>query len=102
MSIIIINAITVPKERAAELEKRFASRAGEVDEQSGFLGFKLLRPMDGRDVYHVMTEWASPEDFQKWMSSPAFQHGHKATNEQGPVGTGSEVLQFEVVDFDAS
>lgn len=99
MSVVIVNAITVPPERAAELERRFAARAGEVDQQPGFIGFKLLRPTDGRDVFHVMTEWESQEDFENWMRSASFQHGHASNQERGPVGTGSEVLQFEVVDL---
>jgi hypothetical protein len=31
------------------------------------------------------------------MQSAAFQHGHRAHSERGPVGTGSEVLAFDVV-----
>ena len=42
MSIIIINAITVPEGSGDELAKRFAARAGAVDDQDGFEGFELL------------------------------------------------------------
>jgi len=100
MSYVVINAISVPEHAGAELEKRFAARAGEVDQQPGFERFELLRPADGRGQYYVMTHWDSKESFEAWMSSRAFQHGHaQSGGPSGPVGTGSDVLQFEVVDL---
>ncbi len=97
MSVVRINAITVPAERADELVERFAHRAGEVSKMPGFEAFELLRPTDGRDVFYVYTRWRSTEDFEAWLHSSAFQHGHKAHSEKGPVGTGSDVLAFDVV-----
>ena len=51
MSVVKINAITVPAERADELVARFAARAGEVSGMPGFEMFELLRPSD--DKRHV-------------------------------------------------
>jgi hypothetical protein len=48
--IVKINAITVPRERFEEFERRFASRAGRVDAAPGFEGFELLRPNDDREM----------------------------------------------------
>jgi heme-degrading monooxygenase HmoA len=42
MSVIKINAITVATDSGDELAKRFAARAGAVDDQDGFEGFELL------------------------------------------------------------
>jgi heme-degrading monooxygenase HmoA len=97
MSVVRINAITVPADRADELVERFSNRAGEVSKMPGFEAFELLRPTDGRDVFYVYTRWRSTEDFERWMHSAAFQQGHKAHSEKGPVGTGSDVLAFDVV-----
>ena len=69
MSVVKINAITVPKERADELVARFAARAGEVSGSPGFEAFELLRPADDRDTFLVYTRWASEDDFQNWMNS---------------------------------
>jgi len=63
----------------------------------GFEAFELLRPTDGKDVFYVYTRWRSAEDFENWLSSQAFTHGHAQHTGQGPVGTGSEVLAFDVV-----
>jgi heme-degrading monooxygenase HmoA len=100
MSIVRINAITVPSERASEFEQRFAARAGEVSKAEGFEAFELLQPTDDRDVYLVYTRWRSQADFDAWVNSPAFQHGHKAHSSQGPVGTGSELWSFDVLQHE--
>ena len=97
MSVVRINAITVPPERADELVERFANRAGEVSKMEGFEAFELLRPTDGKDVFFVYTRWRTTADFERWMSSRAFTQGHAQHSEKGPVGTGSDVLSFDVV-----
>lgn len=100
MSVVKINAITVPKERADELVARFAARAGEVSKMPGFEAFELLKPTDERDTFLVYTRWASEDDFQSWLNGPAFQHGHQAHNTQGPVSTHSDLWQFDVVQHE--
>ncbi len=102
MSVVRINAITVPAERADELVERFANRAGAVAEMPGFEAFELLRPTDDRDVFLVYTRWRSQEDFDAWLSSSAFQHGHAGHAQGGPVGTGSELWSFDVVQHEAA
>jgi heme-degrading monooxygenase HmoA len=100
MSVVRINAITVPGERAEELEQRFAARAGEVAKSPGFEAFELLRPSDDKDVYLVYTRWRSQEDFDAWVGSPAFQHGHKGHATQGPVSSHSELWSFDVIQHE--
>ena len=43
MTVVKINAITVPADSGDELARRFAARAGAVDDQDGFEGFELLQ-----------------------------------------------------------
>ncbi|MET0275854.1 MAG: antibiotic biosynthesis monooxygenase [Acidimicrobiia bacterium] len=100
MSVVKINAITVPKERHDELEARFAARAGAVSGSPGFEAFELLRPADDRDVFLVYTRWATEEDFQNWMSSAAFGHGHAQHQGQGPVSNESALWSFNVVQHE--
>ena len=108
MSVVKINAIEVPEGKGAELEARFAARAGMVDQQPGFEEFMLLRPTAGDDRYFVVTRWESEEAFQTWRDSQAFQHQHQNTHEdhgkgeakpQHPVATGASLLEFEVVSI---
>ncbi len=100
MSVVKINAITVPKDRAEELVGRFAARAGQVSSSPGFEAFELLQPTDDRDTFLVYTRWRSEEDFQAWMSSQAFQEGHRAHGTQGPVSNQSELWAFDVVQHE--
>jgi heme-degrading monooxygenase HmoA len=99
VSVVKINAISVPEGAGAELEARFAARARSVEQMPGFEEFQLLRPVEGEDRYFVYTRWDSEESFQAWVSSQAFQHGHaRAESSDGkPVATGSALLGFEVV-----
>ena len=100
MTIIRINAITVPEAGGDELAKRFGARAGAVDDQDGFEGFELLRPTDGRNQWLVVTRWRDEEAFQAWVSSPAFAHGHAGADrpaaDGAPVSISSELWSYEV------
>ncbi len=101
MSVVRINAIDVPEGRGPALEERFAQRLGEVERAPGFLGFELLRPTGGDERrYFVYTRWESEETFQAWRESSAFRRGHADRPGHGgqePVGTGSALLEFDVV-----
>jgi heme oxygenase (mycobilin-producing) len=102
MTIIKINAITVPANSGGELARRFAARAGAVDDQPGFEGFELLKPTDERNTWLVITRWADDESFQAWVSSPAFAHGHRSEAERAGqdaaphVGINSELWSYEI------
>ena len=99
MSVVKINAISVPEGAGPELEARFAARLGAVEHMPGFEGFELLRPTAGETRYFVYTRWATEEAFRNWVGSQQFQHGHGGDDSRtSPVGTGSALLEFEVVD----
>ncbi|HWF23783.1 MAG TPA: antibiotic biosynthesis monooxygenase family protein [Acidimicrobiales bacterium] len=119
MTVIKINAITVPSESGDELARRFANRAGAVDGADGFEGFELMRPADDRETWLVVTRWRDDAAFEAWVASPAFGHGHRGSSGgahgahggHGPHGSGgdgetappvsmnSELWAYEVVDL---
>jgi heme-degrading monooxygenase HmoA len=102
MTVIKINAITVSADSGDELAKRFAARAGAIDNQDGFEGFELLQPTDERTTWLVVTRWRDDASFQAWVSSPAFGHGHRSAAEraggQAPphVGVSSELWSYQI------
>jgi heme oxygenase (mycobilin-producing) len=102
VTVIKINAITVPSDSGDELARRFAARAGAVDDQDGFEGFELLKPTDERTTWLVITRWRDEAAFEAWVKSPAFAHGHRSASERegkqakSPVGTHSELWSYEV------
>lgn len=117
MSVVKINALTVPPEQWDVLEQRFAARAGEVDSTPGFESFQLLRPTDDSHRWFVVTQWSTEQAFEDWMASRAFQQGHaqaggdaadeSPSDDQAPpaaddtpsrpAASGAELLSFEVV-----
>ena len=121
MTILKINAITVPADSGDELAHRFAKRAGAVDGQHGFEGFELLKPLDAdRHVWLVLTRWRDEESFQNWITSANFkgahggrdteisrQHGASDAAPAGrpphgdarPVGVSAELWSYGVVDL---
>ena len=100
MTVIKINAITVPEEAGDELASRFAARVGAVDGHEGFEGFELLRPTDGRRQWLVITRWRDQGAFDAWVASPSFAHGHAGADRPaphgGPVSVASELWSFDV------
>ena len=123
MSIVKINAITVPAERADVMAQRFAARAGDVGKSEGFEEFQLLRPTDDRETWLVYTRWRDEDAFQAWMASQSFGQSHSGGQgggqgppqggqapqgppgggqgshggaQGGPVATGSELWSFLV------
>jgi heme oxygenase (mycobilin-producing) len=105
MTVVKINAITVPADSGDELARRFAARAGAVDSQEGFEGFELLKPTDERTTWLVVTRWRDEAAFEAWRTSPAFGHGHRpgaesagaAGGEQArPVAVSSELWSYEI------
>lgn len=95
MSIVKINAISVPPQAREELERRFSARAGTVDGAAGFLGFQLLRPVAGEDRYFVVTHWEDEASFAAWRDGDA--RAAHAGEQAKPVSSGADLLEFEVV-----
>ncbi|GAA1053816.1 antibiotic biosynthesis monooxygenase family protein [Dietzia natronolimnaea] len=95
MAVVKINALSVPPQAGAELERRFAERAHTVENSPGFLGFQLLRPTAGEKRYFVVTTWQDEASFAAWRdgdarTAHAGQHGK-------PVAEGATLLEFDVV-----
>ena len=104
MSVVKINAITIPEGMGTQLEGRFAGRAKMVEKFDGFEDFQLLRPVEGEERYFVYTRWASEAHFQAWMDSQDFTQGHASAQADGgdaerkPVAQGADLMSFEVVE----
>jgi heme-degrading monooxygenase HmoA len=104
MTIVKINAITVPADAGRELEGRFAAAGGRRGPAAGLRGVRAapadrwVQPLLRRDPV------GDEASFQAWMNSRAFgeQHGKQpAANgqPQRPVSSQAELLAFEVVDL---
>ncbi len=95
MAVVKINALNVPAQAGAELERRFAARAGVVEGAPGFLGFQLLRPVAGEERYFVVTHWEDDASYEAWRDGDA--RAAHAGEHGKPVSAGANLLEFEVV-----
>lgn len=71
----VFNNIPVTEEGRPIFEHRFKNRAGAIENEPGYVAFRVLRPLDS-DTYVVLTEWESPVYFEKWKESQAFSKAH--------------------------
>ncbi|AQQ52564.1 antibiotic biosynthesis monooxygenase family protein [Planococcus lenghuensis] len=71
----VFNNIPVTDEGRPIFEHRFTNRAGAVENEPGFIAFRLLRPVKS-DTYVVLTEWEAPIFFEKWKQSQAYKEAH--------------------------
>ncbi len=102
MTIIKINAITVPVEAGDELAHRFEPQSHMLDGHDGFLGFELLKPTDERTQWLVVTRWRDEKSFDAWFASPEFRAAHsRKDGETGerrkPVGTDAQLWSYDIV-----
>ncbi|MBC95619.1 antibiotic biosynthesis monooxygenase [bacterium] len=98
MTVIKINAITVPEGIGSEVTSRFAVRAGAVDGTEGFEGFELWEPEDGRKQWLVVTRWLDDASFEKWRSSGEAADAHKPVEgaTEKPLNLSAELWQYTV------
>ncbi|MFZ4718483.1 MAG: antibiotic biosynthesis monooxygenase family protein [Ilumatobacteraceae bacterium] len=99
MTVIKINALTVPAEMGEEVARRFAARVGAVDGHDGFEGFELLQPTDERTTWLVVTRWRDEAAFEAWKASPSFAHGHRGGGEgaaPAPMPIQAELWSYTV------
>lgn len=87
---VVTNRIPVNAAYEVSFEGRFAERAGSLEQQPGFVDFKLLRPiskirnpqtdeietLQEQGFYLVQTVWQSEQDFWNWTQSDAFRQAH--------------------------
>ena len=71
----VLNNIPVTEEGRPVFEHRFLSRKGSIENEPGFVAFRLMRPID-EETYIVLTEWTGPDSFKAWTESQAFKNSH--------------------------
>jgi heme-degrading monooxygenase HmoA len=100
MSVVKINAITVPRDKQERFEERFRGRAGAVEKTPGFEWFELLRPKEGTDQYLVYTRWSSDEAYRAWASGQDFARAHEGGGDDlAPAASDSHHLwSYEVLE----
>lgn len=71
----VFNNIPVTDEGRPVFEHRFLERSRAIENEPGFVAFRLLRPIKS-DTYIVMTQWHGSHSFDAWKSSKAYETAH--------------------------
>jgi heme oxygenase (mycobilin-producing) len=72
----VLKHVPVSDEERTLFEERFKNRAGLSEDESGFVGLRVLRPLE-QDSYIIMTLWRSHTDFISSQQSKAYDAAHK-------------------------
>src|SRR3954471_1113615 len=76
MSVVKINAFTVPPDKHGRFEQRWQGQGGAVQGTDGLEWFEVLRPLDGNNQYLIYTRWSSDQAYQAWADSQDFARAH--------------------------
>ena len=74
---IVANRVPVAALWREQFEERFRTRAGQLDQQPGFVRLQVLRPADGDSPYVVLTTWRDKATFEAWVGSEDFRLAHQ-------------------------
>ena len=74
---VAVNYITVIEEYKERFETLFATRAKAIDRMPGFRNMEVMKNVDGKGQYLIVSHWDSADQFKKWTTSPEFIDGHQ-------------------------
>jgi len=74
---IVTNRVPVASPWREQFEERFRTRAGQIDQQPGFVRLQVLRPADAESPYVVLTMWRDKAAFEAWVGSEDFRLAHQ-------------------------
>src|SRR3954463_9027654 len=100
MSVVKINAVSVPPDQQARFEERFRGRGGAVEKTPGFEWFEMLRPLEGTDQYLIYTRWSSEEASRGWEAGQAFAGalGGGGDERAPPASDSHHLWSYEVLE----
>lgn len=97
MSYVVANRVFVKPEYADEFEKRFQKRAGQIDQQPGFVQMQVLAPRCEDTPYVVLTHWRDQQAFENWVGSDDFRLAHQNPMAKDAFLEGGGIERYEVV-----
>ena len=97
MTYVVANRVFVKPEYADEFEQRFKKRAGQIDQQPGFVLMEVLKPLTDDTPYVVLTHWQDEQAFQNWVGSDDFRLAHQNPMDKGAFLDGGGLERYEVV-----
>jgi heme-degrading monooxygenase HmoA len=97
MTYVVANRVFVKPDYTDEFEQRFKSRAGQIDQQPGFVLMEVLKPRSDDTPYVVLTHWQDEQAFQNWVGSDDFKLAHQNPMAKEAFLDGGGLERYEVV-----
>lgn len=97
MKYVVANRVFVKPEYFEEFENRFRNRAGQINQQPGFLRMEVLKPNSDNTPHVVLTHWENEQAFQNWVASEDFKLAHQNPMTKEAFDAGGGIEQYEVV-----
>jgi heme-degrading monooxygenase HmoA len=97
MSYVVANRVFVKQQYIQEFEQRFRNRAGQINQQPGFVLMEVLKPQSEKTPYVVLTHWESEQAFQNWVGSEDFKLAHQNPMGKDAFFEGGGIEQYEII-----
>jgi heme-degrading monooxygenase HmoA len=94
---IVTNRVPVAPAWREAFEERFRNRAGQVEQQPGFLRMEVLRPDSDDTPYVVQTAWQDRAAFEVWIGSDDFRAAHANPLPKDAFDGEGRLESFEVI-----
>lgn len=94
---VVANRVPVAPEWAEAFEERFRNRAGQIEQQPGFVRMQVLRPVGEGAPYVVLTVWESEAAFRGWIGSEDFKRAHANPLPKEAFSGEGAIEQHEVI-----
>jgi heme-degrading monooxygenase HmoA len=91
-SFVTVSGIAVPQPGAPLLEEAMRQRVRLVENEPGFGGLQVWRPVRPGESYRMVTWWRDEQAFRSYMRSPAHatSHARMPRGEHAPRPAGLE------------
>lgn len=97
MDYVVANRVFVKPEYSQEFEQRFKNRAGQINQQPGFVLMQVLKPQSEDTPYVVLTHWENEQAFRNWVGSDDFKIAHQDPMAKDAFLEGGGIEKYEVV-----
>jgi len=94
---VVSNRVAVAADWREEFERRFRERAGQIEQQPGFVRMEIHRPADDSSPYIVQTVWRDAASFQAWVGSDDFKTAHANPLPKEAFDADSRMERHEVI-----
>jgi len=94
---VVANRVPVAENWRDAFETRFRERAGQIEQQPGFVSMQVLKPDSAGAPYVVLTHWRDKSAFEAWVGGEDFRAAHGNPLPKAAFDGESSLERFEVL-----